>query len=191
MFAALTVVVLAGCNGARTIGASASPASSTSRPSAATARTVIRTVLITPSPSRPNVAPSSVPPTESLPTPNLTALIAPMIGSWHGHDRSLTISPNGVSVAEYRVFKWCSQDPTPPCDEMQGNIIIDGGRIVAQITSAYYAGTALIALGQLVSSTDPAVRPGPMTMRLYQETLSTTFSLPFCGAQTAPGACGA
>lgn len=115
------------------------------------------------------------------------------VGSWNGHGRMLHVATSGVGTIEYRVYKWCNDDPTPPCDEIQGNQIIDGGRIAFQINNAYSAGSAIIAQGEILSSTDTTIRLGPVTLRLYQGLLSTTVfpDAPFCSpSRDNQGVCG-
>ena len=99
-----------------------------------------------------------------------------------------------TGAISYRVYKWCSDDPTPPCDEMQGNEIIDGGRITFHLNTAYAAGTATIAAGSITSSTDPTYPSGePVTARVQDYLLTLSFfpDAPFCANNAPPGRCGA
>lgn len=97
---------------------------------------------------------------------------------------------------EYRVYRWCSEDPTPPCDDLQGNRIIDGGLITFDLTSAFPAGTAVVAEGQVTSSTDTNVSLGRVTARVkgYIVGLSIFAGELFCSLQipaSQSDACGA
>lgn len=47
---------------------------------------------------------------------------------WSRHGFGMAIDTSGEATASWRVYKWCSDDPTPPCDDMVGNQIISGGR---------------------------------------------------------------
>jgi hypothetical protein len=47
--------------------------------------------------------------------------------TWSRHGFGMTIAASGEATASWRVYKWCSDDPTPPCDAMVGNEIVSGG----------------------------------------------------------------
>lgn len=151
------------------------------------AATVTTTVTAT-------ATPTSVPPTAQPTTPTDTAvLLKPFVGSWYGHGRGLTIDASGHGVITYRIYRFCSADPTPPCDEYQGHEITGGGRIVFVLTTAYPAGSATVGQGTLISSTDPTVPTGPITARVQGYLLTGTFlpTAPFCGSGAPRGTCGA
>lgn len=179
----LSLLVLTGCASTRTAGAG-----SASTPSApiSTPSPVTTTARVTPSPSSSNPAEPKTSTTTSA-GPSVQSLIDRLDGNWSGHGRDLTLS-SGHGLITYRVYKWCADDPTPPCDEMQGNEIIDGGRVVFRLSTAYVAGTATIAQGQLLSSTDSTVPVGALTVREYHDllTLSVFPDTPFCDAQLRP-----
>jgi len=104
------------------------------------------------------------------------------------------MNADGSGVISYRTYQWCSDNPTPPCDEMQGNNIIDGGQIKFTFTTAYAAGTETIAEGVFNSSTDPAVAPGQrLTGRRSGYILALSDGFTFCAASTPPKdwVCGA
>jgi len=137
-------------------------------------------------------SPTRFPPPRQT-SPTVYDLLHRLDGNWSGHGRSLSLKA-GAGLIDYRVYKSCTDDPTPPCDEMQGNEIIDGGRIEIRLTTAYMAGTATIAQGNLVSSTDPSIPTGPITARDFDHllTLSVFPGAPFCDAQSAARSeCGA
>ena len=128
--------------------------------------------------------------------PTVTELIARFVGRWFGHGRGMTIA-SGSGQMEYRVYKFCTTDPTPPCDEMQHDQIIDGGRIAFGLTDAYAAGNATIAIGEIVATTVPDFPVGrQLTARLqtYRITLDIFPDAPFC-SNKAPASiektCGA
>lgn len=151
-------------------------------------------------PSRSSTSVRTIPNTgstdSSAPAPSPQALLAEFNGTWSGHGRVLNLL-GGKGEVSYRVYKWCTDDPTPPCDEMQGNEIIDGGRIDFALNHPYSAGNATIALGVITTSTDLSVgQPGePFTARVqgYVVALGFLAGAPFCSKNTPPSqwTCGA
>jgi hypothetical protein len=134
----------------------------------------------------PDFSPSTAPPAASPTGPTTAQLLGRFAGRWSGHGRALTVTV-GTGKITYRIYKWCSDDPTPPCDEMQNNEIIDGGLITFVLRSAYAAGTATVAEGEVTSSTDPTLLSGqPLTARVqgYVLSLSVFASAPFCSVDT-------
>jgi hypothetical protein len=128
------------------------------------------------------------------PRPTLAQLLAKFAGNYSGHGRALTMQLNGSGLISYRTYRWCSDDPTPPCDEMQGNNIIVGGQIEFKFTTAYQAGTETIAEGAFASSTDPAITPGQrLTGRRSGYILALSDGFTFCADDTPPKdwVCGA
>jgi hypothetical protein len=69
---------------------------------------------------------------------------------------------NGEATAQWRVYKWCSDDPTPPCDGMVGNDIISGGRATI-IFSEVIASTIF---GTVTASTEESVLSGSVWLIL-------------------------
>ncbi len=141
--------------------------------------------------------PPSAPPSSAAPTsPSPASLLARFGGQWFGHGRGLTFSASGRGLITYRIYTFCSDNPTPPCDELQGNKIIDGGRIVLALHDAFAAGKAVIAEGTVISSTDTTMHPGDSVtarLRAYLLTLlvGTAGAFSFCSPNAPPGACGA
>jgi hypothetical protein len=141
--------------------------------------------------------PPTAPPSSSAPTgPSPVSLLARFAGQWFGHGRGLTFSPSGRGLITYRIYTFCRDDPTPPCDELHGNQIIDGGRIVLVLRTAFAAGKAVIAEGSVVSSTDTTMHPGDSVIaRLHAYLLTllvgTSGAFSFCSPNAPPGACGA
>ena len=67
------------------------------------------------------------------------------VGSWVGHGRLLVVNADGSAKATYRVYVFCSQNPTPPCDQMISNQIVAGGQVtlhVGQVVTANHMSTA-------------------------------------------------
>jgi hypothetical protein len=98
----------------------------------------------------------------SLPASPLPATnqdLSPFANSWLRHGFSLTVNAQGWGMASWRIYQWCSDDPTPPCDAIIGNEIIDGGRAtlifsrangtVASGTVTFSTGTSLLADGPI------------------------------------------
>jgi len=115
------------------------------------------------------------------------------VGAWNGHGRQLTIKADGSGTVLYRVYRWCSDDPTPPCDLMNGNVIYEGGRITFRIEQVVTAHDGSTATATVLTSTDPQVRPGSnQTFVLEGDVVNwTDFGL-FCDQKAAmAGTCGA
>ena len=74
----------------------------------------------------------------------------------------MTVAASGEATASWRVYKWCSDDPTPPCDNMVGSEIIDGGR--ATIVFDRVVGDT--AFGWVQDSTDEATLSGNVSLTL-------------------------
>lgn len=53
---------------------------------------------------------------------------SPFAKNWGRHGFGITVSASGEATAAWRIYKWCSDDPTPPCDATTDNEIISGGR---------------------------------------------------------------
>ena len=68
---------------------------------------------------------------------------------WH-HGFVLSIDIDGQSNAEWRVYKFCSDDPSPPCDRIENNMIIGGGS--ATLVFNHVDGPT--AFGRVVTSSD-------------------------------------
>lgn len=56
-------------------------------------------------------------------------------GGWGRHGFGMALHADGRAVMAFRVYQWCSDDPTPPCDVMLGNAIYDGGHATLTFTS--------------------------------------------------------
>jgi hypothetical protein len=125
-------------------------------------------------------------PTPTASGPTQAQLITRFAGKWSGHGRALMVKL-GIGTINYRVYKWCSADPTPPCDKVQGSEIIDGGVITFALRTSHSAGTATVAEGAVTSSTDPAViKNQALTARVqgYVLSLSVFPDAPFCSVNT-------
>jgi len=129
------------------------------------------------------------PPLEPAPT---SGGFAAFVGLWSGHGRALEVLNTGEALINYRTYRVCGQEP-PPCDTVTGNAIIDGGRLQVQLES----GSATTAVGDVVSSADPAHPPGTRaTFRLdpndaVDVQIGDAAFANFCGRVAPIGYCGA
>jgi hypothetical protein len=134
--------------------------------------------------------------TPTSPTGSAVAGLAPLIGDWTGHGGAVHIGANGQGQATFRAYRFCSDDPTPPCDTMNGNTIVPGGHAQFRLTPAGAPGSAK---GQVTGSDDPeAFKPGfAMTISLSSgdvmlvSSSPTAQSVAYCGSRASAGACGA
>jgi hypothetical protein len=134
-----------------TIDSSTTPTSEVTTPPVTSA--AVTTVIATPT------SETRIPPT------GLQAL--GLVGSWYHHGFTLTIGADGSASAHWRVYRWCSTDPTPPCDQMvttaSGNQIIDGGQ--ATMTVAVVPQSS-VAIATMIGSTDETTLRAHGTVRL-------------------------
>lgn len=106
--------------------------------------------------------------TSSPATPAAAAtLIAPDFGAfakgWWHHGFVLSIDIDGQGIANWRVYKWCSDDPSPPCDRIEGDLLFSGG----SATLVFSRIDGQTAIGRVTSSNDQT------TFRLGSEVLLT------------------
>ena len=117
--------------------------------------------------------------------------LGPFVGEWSAHGAGLTVRPDGSASLVWRTYRWCSDDPRPPCDGMNGDEIVSGGR--ASLRLDVVSGHE--AHGTVDDSSDPSRLPAgsPITLRLLPddqlEVQPAAFT--FCGPSAPPGACGA
>jgi hypothetical protein len=162
--------------------------------------TTIPPTTIPPTTEPPSTGPPSTAPPATAPpaAPAATALrgLAPLVGDWTGHGGGIHIGADGQGLATFRAYRFCTDNPTPPCDTMNGNAIVDGGRATFRLTAAGTPGTAT---GQVTSSNDPeAFQPGfVVTINLTSgdvmlvSSSPTAQSVAYCGSRATAGACGA
>ncbi len=130
--------------------------------------------------------------------PTSTAPTAPgplevLAGTWYRHGVDLTITPAGHATMEWRVYTVCGQDP-PPCDNLQGNEVDDGGRATLELhmTSPTTASGTVV-----VTSDSSSLQLGPIQAR-FDEQHDLLFvdpfpgpGKPFCGPRATDQRCGA
>ena len=80
-------------------------------------------VVLTQAPPAEPATPVATAATEPPQAPDFTAFA----GDWGRHGFGMTVAASGEATATWRTYKWCSDDPTPPCDAMVDSDIISGG----------------------------------------------------------------
>ena len=194
--AALVVLALAGCGASSKHGQGAAPAT-TASPSATS---TTPTSLAATSGARtaglgigPSTSASTVPSPTSTPVPIPTSAptgFGAFVGEWTFHGAVVVINPDGAGVANWRIYKWCSDDPTPPCDSVRGGDIIDGGKATFRLTST--KGTQ--AFGVVSATLDPGtVADGPLVIQLLPNDYLhfPKLTAPLCGPRAPVASCGA
>jgi hypothetical protein len=87
--------------------------------------------------------------------------VAPFAKEWGGHELSLSIDPTGHGEGTWRVYKWCSDDPKPPCDGMINNEIQSGGRAAL----VFHRVSERTAYGTVIGTNDRESLPlGPIKL---------------------------
>lgn len=86
-------------------------------------------------------------------------------GGWGRHGFILSISADGSAEASWRVYTWCKDNGNrQPCDSVQGNGIISGGKATFRFDRSDYR----TILGTVLSSTDRERLPlGPVMLSEY------------------------
>jgi hypothetical protein len=90
----------------------------------------------------------------------------PFAQTWRRHGFGLAVDRNGYGSAVFRVYKWCSDDPRPPCDRLSGDEIVNGGH--TDLVFSRVAGST--AFGAVIASNlSPvlAVRDVSLTLQPY------------------------
>ncbi|HWC37665.1 MAG TPA: zinc ribbon domain-containing protein [Acidimicrobiales bacterium] len=211
VLAAAGLGIAAGMTGGRGQAASSSPMPGVGVPAAA--RSAVVPSFGGPHRSRPIPVPQTTEPPSSntpsidtpstdttqppaSPTGSAVAGLAPLVGDWTGHGGGVHIGADGQGQATFRAYRFCSDDPTPPCDTMNGGRVVPGGHAQFRLTAASAPGSAR---GQVTSSDDPgAFQPGfAMTISLSSgdvmlvSSSPTAQSVAYCGSQASTGTCGA
>jgi hypothetical protein len=99
------------------------------------------------------------------------------------------VTADGSGTVIYRVYKFCSDDPTPPCDQTQGNQIIPGGKVTLRITNVDSTPARKVAAAHVVTSNDPQYH-GDVVLALVGDVIGSPFGS-FCGSNAPADACGA
>lgn len=114
-------------------------------------------------------------------------------GSWQAHIAFLTVDGSGAGILQWRVYRWCSEEP-PPCDiSIDSEIIVGGYATLVLDATSETSGS-----GEVLATTVPEEFPvGPLTARYdaAADLLYLSGSLfenrPLCGPRAEAGACGA
>ena len=78
----------------------------------------------------PGVLPGKSPPAASPTPPDF----GPFAKDWGRHGFGITVATTGEATASWRVYKLCNDDPTPPCDPVVNNDILNGGHVTIIFT---------------------------------------------------------
>jgi len=131
----------------------------------------------------PQVAMTGEPRPVAPPTP---PDFTPFLGGWGRHGFGITVTASGEGTATWRVYKWCSDDPTPPCDAMVDSEIVSGGQ--AFIVFSRVAGET--AYGWVKASTEEEVLSGRVALTLQPYGMALLepignelydYEMPLCG----------
>jgi CHAT domain len=113
-------------------------------------------------------------------------------GKWLRKDRTLNITPEGLGIAKFRVFRSCTSNPSP-CDSVSGNRIYPGGMTVFQLTGE----NGNQAQGYVVDSSVPGSSSGQaaVTFQPSNDSVALTTAgqntpVTYCGPQAPAGLCG-
>jgi hypothetical protein len=144
-------------------------------------------VQAAPEPERPTAEPATPEPAPPQPQPQPQPTkhplpdFSPFAKNWGRHGFGITVTTSGEATASWRVYKWCSDDPTPPCDDMTDSEIRDGGYATLIFDSV--SGSA--AYGTVLDTNDPELLSGQVTLTLqpYDMALleSAGYSMTLCG----------
>lgn len=100
----------------------------------------------------------------STSTPDFTAFAK----VWWHHGVAITINIDGTGEANWRTG-WCSDNPTPPCDTIEGNAIVNGGKSTLKLSSI----NSKTASGKVVSTNDPKfLMVAPFTLTILEYGMS-------------------
>lgn len=131
----------------------------------------------------------------AAPAPPARPDLQRFVGTWRAHHGVVVIEPSGQGEAQWRIYQWCSEDPTPPCDDVRGDEIISGGRARFTITAVEgdrAAGVVTESTDHRPPGPDPSLRVGPVTFTLGEhDDLEISGFGVVCGDEAPVGWCGA
>jgi len=146
-----------------------------------------RDVVIVATPGAESATPQAAMTSEPRPVaPPTPPDFGPFLGSWARHGFGITVTASGEGTATWRVYKWCSDDPTPPCDAMVDSEIVSGGQ--AFIVFSRVAGET--AYGWVKASTEEEVLSGRVALTLQPYGMALLepianelydYEMPLCG----------
>jgi hypothetical protein len=155
------------CGGEEAKVVSPQPSPTASPEAAARLTATVVATAPTAAPTAPPPAAASATPEATVPSPPLPTETAPpdfssFVGDWGRHGFGIMVSASGEASATWRIYKWCSDDPTPPCDDMTDSNIVNGGR--ATIVFDRVVGET--AYGWVQESTEEPVLSGNVSLTL-------------------------
>jgi hypothetical protein len=135
-------------------------------------------IVVSPTPSALPTAPASATPkaaASNTPQPTVTPSpdFSPFAEQWGRHGFGITVTASGEATATWRVYKWCSDDPTPPCDDMTDSEIVNGGH--ATIIFDRVVGET--AYGLVRDSTDELTLSGSVALTLQPYDMASLESI--------------
>ena len=198
----ITVLVSIGLMAGVSSCANSTPGSAVAGATSSTNQAVKQTPsTANPSPTQPAAATSAPTSAAAVPAPSgpagaetqVTSQPGIFVGSWVGHGRQLVVEANGSAKATYRAYVFCSQNPTPPCDQMIGNQIVAGGQVTLHVEQVVTANHMSTATAVVLTSSDPKIAPGStQTLLLNGDVISWTKFDTFCDSKAEQnGTCGA
>jgi hypothetical protein len=197
----ITVLVSIGLTAGVSSCTTSTPGSAVAGARSSTTQAVKQTPSITsPIPIQPATATPSTsaaavpaPPSPSGGGTQVTNYPGIFVGNWVGHSRQLVVNANGSAKATYRAYVFCSQNPTPPCDQVIGSAIIDGGHVTLHIERVVTADHMSTATAIVLTSSDPKFAPGStQTLVLNGDIITWTHLGTFCDSKAEQnGTCGA
>jgi hypothetical protein len=132
-------------------------------------------------PPEPTPEPATPEPPQPQPTEAQPPDFSPFAKNWGRHGFGMTVTASGEATASWRVYKWCSDDPTPPCDDMTDSEIHNGG----QATLIFDSASDSAAYGTVLETNDPDLLSGQviLTLQPYDMALleSAGYSMTLCG----------
>ncbi|HVV77270.1 MAG TPA: hypothetical protein VHC43_14665 [Mycobacteriales bacterium] len=94
----------------------------------------------------------------------------------------------------YRIYRWCSDDPRPPCDTIKGNEILNGGHATLRLRPPVTLARGITTASAVVTSaSDPALRGTTTRLKVAHGLLTVGFlaGSSFCRPNAWQPACGA
>jgi len=114
------------------------------------------------------------------------------VGFWNAHGRHLMVNSDGSATVDYRSYVSCSENPMPPCDQVTGGVIVDGGHVTLLITQVVTANRKSTATAIVLTSSDPKFRRGSeQTFVLDGDVITWTAFGTFCDEKAKSDTCGA
>jgi hypothetical protein len=92
--------------------------------------------------------------------------LAPFARAWSRHGMTLNLDQAGHGELTWRIYRWCQDDPAPPCDRLQNNVIDPGGGAAIAFTRV----DGRTAYGVVIGSADiDTLDIGPVSLTLRDD----------------------